>query len=390
MYRIQTVNKISQDGLSRLDNTQFLLGDDVTDPDGILVRSADLHSTTFAPSLRAIARAGAGTNNIPLDRCSQEGIVVFNTPGANANAVKELVLCAMLVSSRDVFGGIEWTKTTAKEVGADLPKAVEQGKSTFAGPEIAGKTIGILGLGAIGVRVANACYRLGMEVIGYDPYLSVNAALQLDRHIQVVTQVEDLYRNADYITIHVPYLPSTKDTINAAAIEKMKGSVRIINLARGELVNQEDIIAALESGRVARYVTDFPTQEIMGVKNVIALPHLGASTPDSEKNCAIMAANQLRDYLVHGNITNSVNFPDVAMDRSGLSRLCLIHQNIPAMLSQITNALSQEKVNVENLLNKSKGDFAYTLLDMNTRMEQESANKLRDIQGMIRVRLLRH
>ncbi len=316
--------------------------------------------------------------------------MVFNTPGANANAVKELVNCSMLLSSRDISGGMDWVRDQAKDSTIDLPKVVEKGKSAFAGPEIAGKTVGILGLGAIGVKVANTCYRLGMEVIGYDPYLSVNAALQLDRHIQVVTQVEDLYRNADYISVHVPYMPATKDTINASTIEKMKGSVRIINLARGELVNQDDMIQALESGRVARYVTDFPTAEIVQAKNVIALPHLGASTPDSEKNCAIMAANQLRDYLVHGNITNSVNFPDVAMERSGLSRLCLIHQNVPAMLSQITNALSAQKVNVENLLNKSKGDYAYTLLDMNTRMEQGEANKLKEIPGMIRVRLLRH
>ncbi len=389
MYRIQTANKISADGLSKLDAGRFMIGDDVEHPDGILVRSADLNDSQFPDSLRAIARAGAGTNNIPLERCANEGIVVFNTPGANANAVKELVLCAMLMSSRDIMGGISWTKDE-KNHGDNLAKAVEKGKSAFAGPELGGKTVGIIGLGAIGVLVANACYRLGMEVMGYDPYLSVNAALQLDRHINVVNNIDDLYKNADYITIHVPYMPATKDTINAEAIAKMKGSVRIINLARGELVNQEAITEALNAGRVARYVTDFPNEEIIKVKNVIALPHLGASTPDSELNCAIMAANQLKDYLIDGNIVNSVNLPDVSMERTGLSRLCMIHKNVPNMLGQITNILAEEKINVENMMNKSRGDFAYTLLDISTRVDDAMADKLRAIPDVIRVRLLRH
>ncbi len=387
MYRIQTANKISPDGLSRLDPARFLIEDDIQHPDGILVRSADLNDCQFPDSLRAIARAGAGTNNIPLDRCAQEGIVVFNTPGANANAVKELVLCSMLMSSRDIMGGIQWTKDVKTD---NLPKEVEAGKSAFAGPELGGKTVGILGLGAIGVLVANACYRLGMEVMGYDPYLSVNAALQLDRHINVVNNVDDLYKNADYITIHIPYMPATKDTINEEAISKMKGSVRIINLARGELVNQEAITAALNAGRVARYVTDFPNEDIIQVKNVIALPHLGASTPDSELNCAIMAANQLKNYLIDGNIVNSVNLPDVSMERSGLSRLCMIHKNVPNMLGQITNILAEEKINVENMMNKSRGDVAYTLLDISSRVDDAMADKLRAIPDVIRVRLLRH
>ncbi len=389
MYRIQTVNKISSEGLAQLDSSRFQISEDPTHADGILVRSAKLHEMEFPETLRAIARAGAGTNNIPIDRCSEEGIVVFNTPGANANAVKELVLCSMLLSSRDVLGGANWVQEEAK-TSQDLPAAVEAGKSSFAGPELGGKTIGILGLGAIGVLVANACYRLGMEVLGYDPYLSVQAALQLDRHIKVVSNLEDLYKSSDYITIHVPYLPATKDFINKEAISKMKGDVRLINLARGELVNNQDVIEALNAGRVARYVTDFPTPELVACKNVVPLPHLGASTPDSELNCAIMAAKELKDYLVDGNIKNSVNLPDVSMERTGLSRLCVIHKNKPAMLGQMTNILAEGKINVENMMNKSKGDYAYTLLDVGSKVDDALSNQLRSIEGVIRVRLLRH
>ena len=388
MYRIKTVNKISGVGLSQLDNTRFQVGDGVENEDGILVRSAALHDYTFPPALRAIARAGAGTNNIPIDRCSEDGIVVFNTPGANANAVKELVICALLLSSRDVTGGIDWVKEEA--TNPDISALVEKGKSKFSGPELAGKTMGIVGLGAIGAKVANICYRLGMDVVGFDPFLSVNTALSLDRHIHVVNAVEELFKVADYITLHLPYNANTKDYVCEEAIAKMKPSVRILNLARGELVCDADMVVALESGRVAKYVTDFPNPTIMTAKNVIAMPHLGASTPESEENCAIMAARQLRDYLVDGNIENAVNLPRVVLERSGLCRLCIIHKNIPAMLSNIMAALANQNMNVENLTNKSKGDYAYTLVDVNSRVTDVLADQLRNIEGIIRVRVLHH
>ena len=390
MYRIKTVNKIAGVGLSQLDKTRFQIGDSVENEDGILVRSAALHDYAFPPALRAIARAGAGTNNIPIARCSENGIVVFNTPGANANAVKELVLCALFLSSRDVMGGVDWVREQSKNPDIDLPAAVEKGKSAFAGPELTGKTMGIIGLGAIGVKVANICYRLGMHVVGYDPFLSVTTALELDRHIKVVSDVNDLYRAADYITIHVPFNNETRESINAEAIAQMKPTVRILNLARGELVCDDDILAALENGRVARYVTDFPNAKVAGKKNVVAMPHLGASTPESEENCAIMAVRELQDYLENGNIENAVNLPTVTMERSGMCRLCIIHKNVPAMLSNIMNILSEDSINVENLVNKSKKDYAYTLLDVNARITDEVANKLRAVSGIIRVRVLHH
>jgi len=390
MYRIKTLNKIASAGLSHLDQTRFQVGAELTNEDGILVRSATMHDYEFPTELRAIARAGAGTNNIPIDRCSENGIVVFNTPGANANAVKELVITAMLIASRDILGGAEWVQEQAHTPNVDLAEAVEKGKSAFAGPELFHKTLGIIGLGAIGVLVANVALELGMDVYGYDPFLSVSTALRLDRHVHVVRSVDELYKVSDYITIHIPYNSSTKDTINAEAISKMKGQVRIINLARGGLVNDDDMIAALESGRVARYVTDFPDEKIATAKNVIALPHLGASTPESEENCAVMAVRQLQDYLLNGNIRNSVNLPDVEQDWSGISRLCLFHKNIPGMLTQITTALSDDGINVENLTNKSKKDYAYTMVDINSRITEEAAEDLRAIPGMIRVRVLNH
>ena len=284
MYRIKTLNKISSSGLSHLDKNRFQVGTDVENEDGILVRSAQMHDYEFPPALRAIARAGAGTNNIPIDRCSEAGIVVFNTPGANANAVKELVLATMLIASRDILGGADWVQAQAHTPNVELASAVEKGKAAFAGPELYHKTLGVVGLGAIGALVANDALKLGMDVYGYDPYLSVDAALRLDRHVHVVKDVNELFKVCDYITLHIPYLPSTKDFINEEAISKMKGNVRILNLARGELVNDDDMTAALESGRVGKYVTDFPNDKIATVKNVIALPHLGASTPESEEN----------------------------------------------------------------------------------------------------------
>ena len=390
MYRIKTLNKISSAGLARLDRSRFQVDSDLTNEDGILVRSAPMHDYEFPSALRAIARAGAGTNNIPIDRCSEEGIVVFNTPGANANAVKELVIAAMLIASRDILGGADWVLEQAHTPKVDVAAAVEKGKSAFAGPELYHKTLGVVGLGAIGALVCNVALDLGMDVYGYDPFLSVDAALRLDRHVHVVNNIDELYKVSDYITLHIPYNNATKDTINAEAISKMKGQVRILNLARGGLVNNDDMIEALESGRVAKYVTDFPDEKIATAKNVIALPHLGASTPESEENCAVMAARQLQDYLLNGNITNSVNMPNVSHGWSGIARLCLIHKNIPGMLTKITTTLSDDGINVENMTNKSKKDYAYTMVDVNTRITDEVADELRAIPGVIRVRVLNH
>ncbi len=390
MYRIKTLNKISSVGLSKLDPTRFQTGGDLENEDGILVRSAPMHEYAFPDSLRAVARAGAGTNNIPIDRCSESGVVVFNTPGANANAVKELVIAAMLVASRDILGGADWVQEQAHTPKVDVAAAVEKGKSAFAGPELYKKTLGVIGLGAIGALVCNIALDLGMDVYGYDPFLSVDAALRLDRHVHVVKDVDELYKVSDYVTIHVPYNSSTKGFINAEAIGKMKGQVRVLNLARGGLVNDDDMIAALESGRVAKYVTDFPDDRITTVRNVIALPHLGASTPESEENCAVMAAQQLRDYLENGNIRNSVNLPTLEQPWSGIARICLIHKNSPGMLAQITALLSDEGVNVENMTNKSKGEYAYTVVDIASRITDKEIEELRAIEGMLRVRYLTH
>ena len=390
MYRIKTLNKIASVGLNQLDMNRFQVGDAVENEDGILVRSAKMHDYEFPAALRAIARAGAGTNNIPIDRCSENGIVVFNTPGANANAVKELVIAAMLVASRDILGGADWVQEQAHTPGVDVAAAVEKGKSAFVGPELYRKTLGVVGLGAIGALVANVALELGMDVYGYDPFLSVDAALRLDRHVHVVKNIDELYKAADYITLHIPYTPDTKEFINAEAINKMKGQVRILNLARGELVCDDDMIAALESGRVAKYVTDFPNAKIATARNVVALPHLGASTPESEENCAVMAVRQLEDYLVNGNIQNSVNMPNLRQEWSGIARICLIHKNIPAMLTKITTVLSDDGINVENLTNKSRKDYAYTIVDVNTRITDAVADELRQIEGIIRVRVLNH
>ena len=389
MFTIKTLNKISPAGLKILDQDQYAVTGDAENEDGILVRSADMHAYEFPQNLLAIARAGAGTNNIPIARCSEAGIVVFNTPGANANAVKELVLCALLLSSRDILGGVEWVRTQAMTEGVDVAAVVEKGKSAFVGPEVYRKTLGVIGLGAIGALVCNIGLSLGMEVYGYDPFLSVDAALRLDRHIHVVKDVSELYRQADYITLHVPCNDATRGSINADAISRMKDGVRIINLARGELVCDGDMIAALESGKVSRYVTDFPNNTIALAKNVVAIPHLGASTPESEDNCAIMAAQELREYLENGNIKNSVNLPTLEQEWSGTARVCIIHRNIPAMLSSITGILSQDGVNVENLTNKSKKDYAYTVVDLNTSVGEDVLSEIRAVDGVLRVRLIR-
>ena len=389
MFRIKTLNKIASVGLAQLDKGRFVVEDDCTNPDGILVRSAKMHDYEFPEALRAIARAGAGTNNIPIDRCSEAGIVVFNSPGANANAVKEEVIFAMLAASRHMFEANEWAKREAAS-GADVLTTMEKAKSQFAGPEIFGKTLGIIGLGAIGAKVADAALGLGMNIVGYDPYLSIHAALSLDRRVDVVSNLDDLLKVSDYITIHVPLNDSTRNTIDAAAIAKMKGDVRIINLARNGLVDEEALIPALESGRVAAYVTDFPDNRIANATGVIALPHLGASTPESEDNCAIMAAHELQDYLENGNITNSVNMPAVSMERSGEARICVIHHNIPNTLAQITSIVSGAGMNVENLANKSRKDYAYTMLDVNGKVADAMVEQIKGIEGVIRVRVMQH
>lgn len=381
------MNKIAQVGLNQFP-ADYQVGDSVEGEEGILVRSAKLHDYPFPDTLWGIARAGAGTNNIPVAECAQKGIVVFNTPGANANGVKELVLAALLMASRDLVGGVEWVKAQAATPDTDVAAAVEKGKSAFVGPELYRKTLGVIGLGAIGALVANVALSLGMEVYGYDPFLSVDTALRLDRHVHVVKDVAELYRVSDYVTIHVPYTPDTRHTINADTIAQMKDGVRIVNLARGELVDDEAMMAALESGKVARYVTDFPNNTITLAPNVVPIPHLGASTPESEDNCAIMAAQQLRDFLENGNIKNSVNFPNVEMERSGVQRLCIIHRNIPAMLANITAQLSGDGVNVENMTNKSRGDFAYTLVDVGSAVEESVIDDIRAIDGIIRVRVI--
>ena len=387
MYTIQTLNKISPLGLGQLDEKEFTVTDTCENPDGILVRSADMHEMKFGSNLRAIARAGAGTNNIPLDQCAEAGIVVFNTPGANANAVKELVLCAMLMGSRDVDGGIQWVRQQVAS-GVDVTTVVEKGKAAFIGPELYKKTLGVIGLGAIGSLVANIALSLGMDVYGYDPFLSVDAALRLDRHIHVVKDINELYKRADYITIHIHYTKDTERMIDAKAIGAMKRGVRFINLARGEIVDDDAMLAALDTGWVAAYVTDFPNNRLVGAPHVLAMPHLGASTPESEQNCAVMAVDQLRDYLENGNIRNSVNLPAVSQERSGVCRLCLIHKNVPAMLASITTLLSRDGINVENLSNKSRGDYAYTIVDLSAPADQCVIDEVTALENVIRVRVI--
>ncbi len=364
MYDIKMLNKISQKGLSVF-GKNYNCDVDIENPDAIIVRSASMHEMELPASLKAIARAGAGVNNIPLDKCSEKGIVVFNTPGANANAVKELVIAGLLLSSRKMAPALSWAQDL-KGKGDEVGKLVEKGKSSFVGPEIKGKGLGVIGLGAIGVLVANAAVSLGMDVYGYDPYISVDAAWGLSRSVKHVTNLKDIYDNADYITVHVPFNKDTKDLINKTSISMMKDDVRILNFARGGLVNDDDIIEAVKSGKVAAYVTDFPDDKVLGIENIIAIPHLGASTPESEENCAYMAAQELKNFLESGNINNSVNMPNLEIARAGDVRICVIHKNVPAMLTQITKTPSSQDINIENMMSKSKGDYAYSILDIDT------------------------
>ena len=386
MFKIKTLNKISQKGLKRLSPESYIYADDIENPDAVLVRSASMHDAVMGDNLLAIARAGAGVNNIPVETCGEKGIVVFNTPGANANAVKELVLAGLFLSSRKIVAGIEWARTL--KGGDDVKKAVEKGKGAFAGPEISGKKLGVIGLGAIGANVANCAVALGMEVYGYDPYISVDTAWHLSSSIKHALDIKEIFAECDYITLHVPLNDSTRNTVCADTLAVMKDGVRILNFARGELVNSADIISALESGKVASYVTDFPSDELLGVDGIIAIPHLGASTPESEDNCARMAVRQLKDYLENGNIVNSVNLPSVSALRSSACRICLIHRNIPNMLTQISGIVSAENVNIDNMLNKSRGELAYTMIDVPAAGDSV-IEKLTGIDGMIKVRVIK-
>ncbi|MCQ2385754.1 MAG: 3-phosphoglycerate dehydrogenase family protein [Clostridia bacterium] len=383
MKKIQLLNKIAKVGTDIFNRGEYEVGENVENPDAVMVRSASMLDMTFSPSLRAIGRAGAGVNNIPVERCAKEGIVVFNTPGANAGGVKELTVAALILASRDITGGIEWVKTLQDD--PDVAKTVEKGKSAFVGHEVAGKKLGVIGLGAIGGMVANTALSLGMKVLGCDPFITVNAAWSLSHSIEKAASYDDIFKEADYITLHVPATAETKGMINKASIEKMKDGVRIINLARADLVNAEDLKEALASGKVASYVTDFPTPATVGVKGIINIPHLGASTYESEDNCAVMAAQELDEFLRTGNIRNSVNYPSVSIPHTGAARVGLLHKNVPAMLSQITSFISENGINIENLSNGSKGEFAYTIVEMASPLPQGVKEKFEAIDGMIRV-----
>ncbi|MBQ8824869.1 MAG: 3-phosphoglycerate dehydrogenase [Ruminococcus sp.] len=386
MYTIQTLNKISKAGTDKFDSSAYVVADTAENPDAIMVRSASMHDMEFGSNLLAIARAGAGVNNIPVDRCAEEGICVFNTPGANANAVKELVLTGLLISSRKIPASIKWAASLENE-GDSIGKLVEKGKSNFAGPEIQGKTLGIIGLGAIGALVANAAVSLGMQVVGTDPFLSVGAALRLKPSVKVVKTQEDVFAEADYLTIHVPYNKDTKGMINAETISKMKDGVRILNYARGELVDDDAILEALASGKVACYCTDFPNAKTCNAEGIIATPHLGASTPESEDNCASMAAQELIDYLETGNISNSVNLPNAQMNARG-TKVCILHTNVPSMISTVTAEAGKLGLNIENMVNASRGNYAYTMLEIMSDVPQKMADDLLAIDGVIRVRII--
>lgn len=387
MYNIKTINNISSAGLRKLNELGCNVGADIENPDGIIVRSADMHSYEPNPELLGVARAGAGYNNIPVEDFAERGIVVFNSPGANAEAVKEQTLCSLVMASRDVIGSIKWVRSIA-ERGDDIPALVEKGKSSFAGPELMGKTIGVLGLGATGALVANACLALDMNVIGYDPYMSVEAAWRLSKDVERADDPGEIFRNCDYISINIPYNENTHHMLDKNAFGMMKDGVRIINESRAEVVDDDAMIAALESGKVAKYVTDFPNAKILTANNVIALPHLGACTPESEDRCAEMAVKQLYDYLKNGNIVNSVNLPTARLERMGVCRLCVMHHNVPGMINRILDLITAKNINVEHMLNKPRGRFAYTIIDLGAEIWEDTANIIRNMDDVLRVRVL--
>ena len=388
MYKIQTLNKISSIGLENFPRDDYEIATDINNPDAILVRSADMHSMDLGESVKAVARAGAGVNNIPCDELAAKGVVVFNTPGANANAVKELVILGLLLSSRPALAANKWVLTLAGK-GDEIPALAEKGKSQFVGPEVKGKTLGVIGLGAIGAMVANTAIALGMNVIGYDPFLSVKAALSLDRNVKISDTLEGVYTKSDYITVHVPQTNDTKGMINASSIKTMKDGVRIINFARGGLVNNADVLAALASGKVAALITDFADEELLKCDKVICLPHLGASTPEAEDNCAVMAVKELRDFLEIGEIRNSVNFPKTFLNSeipANGTRLCIAHKNVPNMIAQFTAVLGNAKLNIAGMVDQNKNDLAYALIDVDGKVEGETLKAFEAIDGVIKVR----
>jgi D-3-phosphoglycerate dehydrogenase len=387
MYKIQTLNKIATIGLEQLPRENYEIASEFSNPDAILVRSFKMHDMALPQSLKAVARAGAGVNNIPVDSCSKQGVVVFNTPGANANGVKELVLAGMLLSSRKIVEGITWARSLAGQ-GAEVPRLIEKEKATFTGPEIRGKKLGVVGLGAIGVMVANDAVALGMQVSGYDPFISVEAAWGLSREVKRAVSLDSLLAESDYITLHIPLSDKTKGMISGDKFTIMKKGARLLNFARGGLVNNRDLLEALKGERVAAYVTDFPEEELLGHENVIPMPHLGASTPEAEDNCAIMAVAQLQDFLEHGNIKNAVNFPDCFMPPSGKRRLIIANNNIPNMVGQITTVLAADKINITDMINKSKGELAYNIIDVDSDISTADVERIAKIEGVIKVRLI--
>ena len=387
MFKYTCLNPIADVGLNNLTD-EYTKTDDFAEADAVLVRSAAMHDMELSDNLCAVARAGAGVNNIPLDKCADKGIVVFNTPGANANGVKELFVTGMLLAARDVVGGIEWAKENADN--ENISKDMEKAKKQFAGTELMGKKIGVIGLGAIGVLVANVANRMKMDVYGVDPFLSVNNALSLSRDVKIVKSYEEIYKNCDYITIHVPLLEDTKGMLNKEVFDKMKDGVVILNMARDTLVNDDDMKAALESGKVAKYVTDFPNPAVMKMPNVIATPHLGASTAESEDNCAVMAVDEIRNYMENGNIVNSVNYPNCdagVCDTKG--RITVCHKNVPAMLNRITNVFSEANINIAHMTNKSRGDYAYCIFDIDSESSADVADKLSAVDGVLKVRIIK-
>ncbi len=381
MYNVKLLNKIASVGTDEFDKRKYNIDVDIAAPEAIMVRSAAMHDMEFGPELLAIARAGAGVNNIPIDKCAEQGIVVFNTPGANANGVKELAIAALLMAARDIIGGVKFTETLTE----DVAKSVERGKSAFAGCELKGKTLGVIGLGAIGGMVANAAAALGMKVIGYDPYITIEGAWRLSHHISKAASYEEIFKSCDFITLHVPATPETKNMIRRDTIAMMRDGVRIINLSRADLVCAADVKDAIAQGKITRYVTDFPTEETINQPGIVTIPHLGASTAESEDNCAVMAAHELIDYIENGNITNSVNYPSVQMPRSGAARLVVLHRNIPNMITSITGVLSEAGLNIENMANRSRGDYACTLLDADSDFSEATVSAVAALDGVIRV-----
>lgn len=386
MFEIKTMNNIAQAGLNVLSSRGLMVNVEAKDPDALLVRSAKLHDLSFGKRLLAIGRAGVGVDNVPIDRCTADGIAVFNSAGANAQAVVELAVCSLILASRNIMDGAFWARSLSGR--ANIASEIEDGKKNYVGPEIMGKTLGIIGLGNIGSRIANAAISLGMDVIGYDPYMSVESAWRISSEVRHAEDLATVYRQADYILIQLHLTDKTRGILNADAFRQMKNGVRVINLARGGLVDTDAVLAAIASGKIARYVTDFPDEKLLGAKGVVAFPHLGASTPESEEKCAVMAATELSDYLFDGNTKNCVNLPDVSLERAGAARVCVIHDNVPKMINAFLDIISEQELNVEHMINKARGDIAYTIIDLSDRISDEVYDKLCAIEHVKRVRVL--